>query len=89
MAKDGGEEPMAHEQQDDFLVDGDQLKREQGVGQQHVYPDPWKSKHFTICMYLLPFWCQCYFNVLTSFHSLSSSCIGLLISAFKAAQSIP
>lgn len=61
MAKDGGEEPIAHEQEDDFLVDGDQSKREQGVGQQHVYPDPWKSKHFTICMYLLPFWCQCYF----------------------------
>lgn len=39
MAKDVGEDAMAHAQEDDFLVDGDQLKREQGVGQQHVYPD--------------------------------------------------
>lgn len=40
MAKDVGEEPLAHAQEGDFLVDGDQLKREQGVGQQDVYPDP-------------------------------------------------
>lgn len=40
MAKDVGREPMAHAQEDDFLIDGDKLKRDLRVGQQHVHPDP-------------------------------------------------
>lgn len=40
MAKDVEEEPMARAQEGDFLVDDDPSKREQGVGQQHVYPNP-------------------------------------------------
>lgn len=39
MAKDVGKEPMAHAQEDDFLIDGDKLKRELRVGQQHAHPD--------------------------------------------------
>lgn len=39
MAKDVGKEPMAHAQEDDFLIDGDKLKRELRVVQQHAHPD--------------------------------------------------
>lgn len=40
MAKDVGKEPMACAQEGDFLRDGDKLKRELRVGQQHVLPGP-------------------------------------------------
>lgn len=48
MAKDVGKEPTAHAQEDDILIDGDKLKRELRVGQQHIDPAPRKSKKFTI-----------------------------------------
>lgn len=40
MAKDVGKEPMAHAQEDNFLIDGDKLKRELRVGQTYLHPHP-------------------------------------------------